>query len=392
MKRLHLIGIGLLLVFLPVAAYGIFASSTVSRAEMAKLLVKNFGGNLMTISRPFDPVNFAEAVKMTLNSAKISVNAAGAGEPWYSPSIDFAHNNNIISKYEVLPGTTLSRSKVNYLIKQISLIKKGEKSVSTVRKNNSKACGKNPPQIAPSKITVNGVERSFITSVPSSYDKDKPIKLVFAFHGRTNSNSMVKGYYKIEEASKGAAIFVYPSGIKAKSGYTWSDPGDTSESLRDYALFDALLKDFSNNYCIDLDQVYVVGHSLGAWFTNSLACARGNVIRAIGNIGGGTSISANCTGPVAAMVWHNPKDNLVPISDGVRARDQLAGQNMCSNKTKPTEPSSTKCVSYQGCGAGAPLLWCPHAESTDHWGKYYPHTWPNAAGKEIWKFFESVGK
>jgi len=390
MRKINILGIGLLLAIFPFIAYALTTVSTVSRAEMAKMLAKNFGTEIVKMSRPVDPVNLAEAVKMTVTAAKISIAPAGANEPWYSSLVNFAHNNNIFSKYEILPGKQLTRSKATFLIKQVLLIKNGKKVLSSVRKNNSLACGKNPPKIVPSKITVGGVERSFITSVPSSYDKNKPIKLVFAFHGRTNSNAMVKGYYKVEEAAKGAAIFIYPSGIKAKSGYTWSDPGDKSESLRDYALFDTLLKNFSDNYCINLDQVYVVGHSLGAWFTNSLACARGNVIRAIGSIGGGTSINANCSGPVAAMIWHNPKDNLVPFSDGVRARDQLFQQNMCTNKTKPIEPKAAHCVAYQGCGAFAQTTWCPHTENTDYRGSYYPHTWPKAAGKEIWKFFEGV--
>jgi polyhydroxybutyrate depolymerase len=49
-------------------------------------------------------------------------------------------------------------------------------------------------------------------------------------------------------------------------------------------LFDQLVQEFSDSYCIDLDHIYVVGHSLGARFTNSLACARGDVIRGIGSV------------------------------------------------------------------------------------------------------------
>jgi len=49
-------------------------------------------------------------------------------------------------------------------------------------------------------------------------------------------------------------------------------------------LFDQLLEEFEDKYCINKDQIFVVGHSLGAWFTNSLSCARGDVIRAIGSV------------------------------------------------------------------------------------------------------------
>jgi len=46
-------------------------------------------------------------------------------------------------------------------------------------------------------------------------------------------------------------------------------------------LFDQVLEEFKNNYCINTDQVFVVGHSLGAWFSNSLSCARGDIIRGV---------------------------------------------------------------------------------------------------------------
>jgi polyhydroxybutyrate depolymerase len=90
---------------------------------------------------------------------------------------------------------------------------------------------------------------------------------------------------------------------------SWSSPGDHSDQLRDFALFDTIVKEFTTKYCINRDEIFVVGHSLGAWFTNSLACARGDVIRAIGSVGGGTTINT-CAGPTAAVIMHNPLDNL----------------------------------------------------------------------------------
>lgn len=37
------------------------------------------------------------------------------------------------------------------------------------------------------------------------------MKLIFAFHGRTNPNTMILTYYKVEQASQGNAIIVYPA-------------------------------------------------------------------------------------------------------------------------------------------------------------------------------------
>lgn len=160
---------------------------------------------------------------------------------------------------------------------------------------------------------------------------------------------------------------------------------------RDVAVFDQLLKEFSENYCIDLDRVYVVGHSLGSWFTNSLACVRGDVIRASGSLGGGTTQNT-CSGPVAAITMHNPKDDLSPFSDGIKARDLHLAQNACGLKTVDySSPEKAHCVEYTDCTSGAPVVWCPHTEDRS-WGDYYPHGWPKWTGSEIWKFFQSLDK
>lgn len=338
---------------------------------------------------PGEPINMAEGLKVGLDIFDQSVVSIKEGD-WFQPYVEFAHQHNLFSKFSYLPARSMTRGELSFLMHQLILNQEGTKKLAAERKNWSAGCGVTPPAGQPNHSTIGGRERTYITSIPKGYNKDVPVKLVFAFHGRTNSNAMVRGYYKVEEASKGAAIVVYPSGIDAgNGGRSWSDPGDPPSKLRDYALFDQLLKEFSSNYCVDLDEVYVVGHSLGAWFVNSLACFRGDVIRGVGSLGGGTS-SGQCTGPVAAMIWHNPKDNLVPFADGIRARDQYIKQNACSTKSVPVEPHEGNCVEYQGCANDAPLVWCPHRVDTDFRGSYYPHTWPNFTGKDMWAFFESL--
>lgn len=338
--------------------------------------------------RPEKNVNMAEALKMGIESFPVSIGASSGA--WYQKYIDFVHNNNIFSRYSVLPQKDMTRGEMAYLIHQLMMDKDGSKKLTGVHNNKTAGCGQIPPSPTPTSSVISGTIRHYITVIPSGYDKNKPTSLVFAFHGRTNPNTQVRGYYKVEEASKGQAIFIYPAGLpEAGPSRSWSDPGDKSDNLRDFALFDQLLEEFSNNYCVDLDRVYVVGHSLGAWFTNSLACARGDKIRAIGSVGGGTTLN-ECTGPVAALIMHNPKDRLSPFSSGETARDQLISQNQCSAKTLSTSPTNLKCVAYQECNPVSPVVWCPHNEDYDYRGTYYPHTWPKSAGSEIWKFFENL--
>ena len=76
----------------------------------------------------------------------------------------------------------------------------------------------------------------------------------------------------------------------------------------------------ARSYCLDPDRIFAVGHSLGAWFVNSLGCARGDVLRAIATLAGGFSRS-DCRGAVAALLFHNPNDRLVDFAYGLEARD-----------------------------------------------------------------------
>lgn len=339
--------------------------------------------------KPSQNVNVVESLKMGIESFSVTIPPFSSG-PWYKKYAEFSHNNNIFSRYSILPQKDMTRGEMAYLIHQLMLDKEGVKKFTGVRDSLSAGCGKTPPSPMPTSSVVDGKTRHYITVVPSNYDKNKPLDLIFAFHGRTNPNTMVRTYYKVEEASKGQAIMIYPAGLpEAGPSRSWSDPGDKSSELRDFALFDQLLEEFSDNYCVNLDHVYVVGHSLGAWFTNSLSCARGNVIRAIGSVGGGTTIN-ECTGPVAVMIMHNPKDRLAPFSSGEVARNQLVSQNQCSSKAVSVNPAGLKCVQYQDCNEVAPTIWCPHNEDYDWQGTYYPHTWPKSAGSEIWKFFKSL--
>ena len=87
---------------------------------------------------------------------------------------------------------------------------------------------------------------------------------------------------------------------------------------------------------------------------------------------------------------HNPKDTLAPISTGEAARDQMLKQNQCGTKTVPVEPREYNCVEYQGCNETAPVIWCPHNDSTDFGSTNYPHTWPDHAGADIWNFFKNL--
>lgn len=251
----------------------------------------------------------------------------------------------------------------------------------------SAGCGAAPPATPPAVLAVDGRERELITVVPDGYDPRQPYMLVVAFHGRTSPNHVVRRYFDLEENAEGRAIFVYPAGLTDDTGrFTWADAGDPPGTLRDYAFFDAIVRTMSDLYCIDRDEVFAVGHSLGAWFANSLACARGDVLRAVATVAGAPG-ARDCRGRVSALILHNPADRLVPFEAGVAVRDLLLEKNQLAPEPTRIEHTGFACSRYGEQPALAIVLWCPHHLSRTRSGREYAHRWPGSAGAAIMRFF-----
>ncbi len=255
----------------------------------------------------------------------------------------------------------------------------------------SQGCGRSAPKTPATIRLVAGKRRRFILVVPAGYRPRQPHGLVFAFHGRTNSNAKVRGYYDLERHAAQPTLFVYPSGLKDRSGrFTWSAPRDQPHALRDYAFFDALLAAIGRQYCVSLDHIYAVGHSLGGWFANSLACARAPQIRAVASLGGNIS-AKTCNSAVAAMIVHNPKDRLVPFAGGRRARDAfLKANGLLEVRGVRLAANHLNCRRSGSPAQRHPVLWCPHTHDHTWRGKYYPHNWPRGTGQAMMAFFAAL--
>jgi polyhydroxybutyrate depolymerase len=254
----------------------------------------------------------------------------------------------------------------------------------------NEGCGQPAPAPAPSSITVDGRSRALITVLPQDYNPDEPHALVIAFHGRTSPNHVVRRYYDLERNARTPTIFVYPAGVREPGGrYSWSNPGESGAALRDYVLFDAVLALMARSYCLDPGRIFVVGHSLGGWFANSVACARGEVLRAVGSLAGGVNRS-DCQGAVAALLFHNPYDRLVGFSYGLEARDLFRAQNRAEGAGGSIMLGGFACRHYGEAAAVNPVVWCPHTRNRSRNGRHYPHNWPDGTGAAMMAFFESL--
>jgi poly(3-hydroxybutyrate) depolymerase len=225
-------------------------------------------------------------------------------------------------------------------------------------------------------VQVAGETRTYVLSVPNSYDPNIALPIVFAWHGRGGDGALARLYFGVEGQSNGQAIFVYPDGGIVQGGQTgW----DLTTTGNDVAFFDAMLADLSQTYCVDEGRVFSTGHSFGGYFSNTLGCARANVLRAIAPVAGGGPFGGGCSGAVAAWITHGSADTTVPLSQGEGSRDHWQTENGCGSTTMAVSPSP--CVAYDGCQSGADLHWCEHTGG---------HMWPSFAAAAIWDFFASM--
>lgn len=332
--------------------------------------------------KPDQPVNAAEAMKIILLAYGRDIEERG-GAKWYEPYASALARDDVFPRNSYLPWQNLTRERTADLI--VRVVRHEEDGVVP---NLSEGCGKAARSV-PDSVTVNGVERPFLLDTPRRYVSHDPFPLIVAFHGRTNSNEKVRSYYGLDSEAEGYFV-AYPAGMQTdESRYSWSDPGDKIGTLRDVALFDAMVEKIADTYCVDLDRIYVVGHSLGAWMANSVACARGGAVRASATVGGDSMI-APCAGPSAAFLMHNPNDTLASFHSTERARDLRLETNACEAESAKTKPAAFGCMKYAGCDGGNDVVWCPHEINEDRFGAFYPHQWPEGTAEAIMSFFESL--
>jgi polyhydroxybutyrate depolymerase len=133
--------------------------------------------------------------------------------------------------------------------------------------------------------------------------------------------------------------------------------------------------------------VFLVGHSLGATFANDLACARVPAVAGVATVAGGISLG-RCAGRAPALLLHNPRDGLVPLAEGERARDALLGTPIAAGLPVAEVLGGFACL--RAGSAAAPLLWCLHREDSTARGRYYPHQWPEGASRLVMSFFAGL--
>jgi polyhydroxybutyrate depolymerase len=207
-------------------------------------------------------------------------------------------------------------------------------------------------------------DRTYHLRVPKTYESKRPYPIIFRWHGRSGDG--LSGGLDIEAFAGEDAIVV--------AGDAWHGTWNSG----DLVFFDRMLEEVEARFCVDRGRVFSYGFSAGGFFTNLLACERGDVLRASASVAGGPR-GDHCRGKVARWFLHDVGDELIPIALGEAARDQALQINGCSTKTID---EGGGCVRYLGCDK-APVVWC-QAQGFGH------NIRSDFAPQRVWNFFRSL--
>jgi poly(3-hydroxybutyrate) depolymerase len=223
-------------------------------------------------------------------------------------------------------------------------------------------------------VTVAGKERRYLVQLPAHYDPTRSYPVLFGLHGAGGNGESFASYFPLAPLWRDKAILVFPSALfyELDNRTTWRFP--TDENL---AFFDAMVAELSANLCVDRSRIFASGFSSGGFFSNTLGCRRGDVVRAIVPVAGGDrDFNDLCVGHAAVMVISSPLDTSDPTGGpagishherGLRARDYFRERNGCMEATETV--LSGGCVQYQGCLAGSEVVYCEHGAG---------HGWPSS--------------
>jgi polyhydroxybutyrate depolymerase len=165
-------------------------------------------------------------------------------------------------------------------------------------------------------IEHDGRRRTYYLYLPSKWDKQTPLPVVFLFHGGGGGARGALYYYELEEKAEEAGfMLVAPNGTGESEHVllTWNVSfgfgyaGDNS--IDDIGFVNTLLQKLEAEYPIDARRIYATGLSNGAIFCHFLAAAPGNRFAAIAPVVG-TAGGRNR----GEMSWHHPPSPQIPVS------------------------------------------------------------------------------
>lgn len=258
-----------------------------------------------------------------------------------------------------------------------------------------------------SQATQSNIQRSFRIHVPVSYRVDKPLPLVFVFHGYGGTSLSLERLTGLSPFADQQGFFVvYPQGLPDENGNPrWSAIGPSESNIDDTLFVENLLTHLQQLYCVDPQRVYATGFSNGGALTAYLACKLTNRIAAFAPVSAPYyEIPGGCMPGrgISMLSFHGTGDPVVPYYEGFTPRGPTRDRFHVLNTPQWLAQWSTR----NGCSSGPSAFLQRPTVVGEQWSGCrdnaafihyrligFGHTWPTTVDDRpgnqiIWDFFK----
>lgn len=140
-------------------------------------------------------------------------------------------------------------------------------------------------------MVFEGLTRSYIRYMPTSYQPGDPLPLVFVLHGFTQNAQTIMNFSGFNAlAERDRFIVVYANGVN--NGWNTNSGFPGGSTANDVGFLSALIDTMITRYGIDDQRVYSCGFSAGGFMSHRLACELSDRIAAIASVSGTMSQAA----------------------------------------------------------------------------------------------------
>ena len=234
-----------------------------------------------------------------------------------------------------------------------------------------------------SAATVNfPTPRNFSVFVPTNYSSATPAPLVIALSGYNESGADFERYLKLTPlAQSNGFLYVHPDGSKDLHGIRfWNGTPECCDfqnpKVDDAKYIMSIISQVEAKYSVDINRIYIIGHSNGGFLANNLACNYSDQIAAIVNMAGGSytkATSCKPSSPISVLeIWGTAdetyKINLIlgkPIPGALKVFSAWGAANHCDAITQTSAQkldldakipgAETSVVQHQNCPAGTSI-------------------------------------
>lgn len=242
-------------------------------------------------------------------------------------------------------------------------------------------------------VDVNGVTREYLVYLPTNFNPNENLPVVFAFAGGGDLGS---NFMQFEADFRPLAdserfIAVYPNPILDVNGcLCWNNLGPYSTGIDELGFAEAMIDTITVDYSADPQRIFACGFSLGGSLMWDFSCYLSDRFAALGivaaNMWEWTQSSCAPAQPVGIIHILGTNDFYAPYN-GNQYSIATSVQNDYWATTNQTQ--STAVETPQGGGVTR-FLWSegPGCHTVEHYRiQNGDHVWPGFSKEVIWGFF-----